>query len=169
MVKPKIIQGAQMLLLGFSFFGNPFEISTGWTEENEIGRLWNRFMVYLAHHPGLFQHVKDKTVMYEVHIQHPETDRTGEYEVFVGLEVTQLKDVPVQVSLKILPVTTYAVFTLRGAQITSDWNKLIYSDWMSQSGYRSAYPFGFQRYDARFKGLDQIDESVLEVYVPVIR
>jgi predicted transcriptional regulator YdeE len=83
--------------------------------------------------------------------------------------VTQLEAVPVEVSLKVLPATTYAVFALQGAQITSDWTQLIYTDWMSQSGYRSAYPFGFQRYDARFKGVDRIDESVLEVYVPVTR
>ena len=169
MIEPKVIKAARMLLLGFSFFGDPFEISAGWTEENEIGRLWNRFMAYLMQHPGEIKHVKDKAVMYEVHIEHPETSRTGEYEVFVGLQVTQLDDLPVEVTLKVLPATTYAVFTLRGEQITSDWNKLIYTDWMSQSGYRSAYPFGFQRYDARFKGVDRIDESVLEVYVPVTR
>ena len=38
---------------------------------------------------------------------------------------------------------------------------------MSRSGYQRAYPYGFQRYDERFKGLDQIDESVLDVYVPI--
>ena len=29
----------QIILLGFSFFGDPFSISGEWTEDNEIGRL----------------------------------------------------------------------------------------------------------------------------------
>jgi hypothetical protein len=32
------------ILAGLSFFGDPFAQSAGWTEENEIGRLWTRFM-----------------------------------------------------------------------------------------------------------------------------
>ncbi len=104
--------------------------------------------------------------MYEVHVQHEETKLTGEFEVFAGLEVERLEDVPVEVSVKILPPATYAVFTLQGQQIVSDWEKMI-ADWMLKSGYQSSQAFGFQRYDERFKGVDHIDESVLDVYVPV--
>ena len=43
-MEPTMIEKRQMMLLGFSFFGDPFKISGGWTEENEIGRLWKRFM-----------------------------------------------------------------------------------------------------------------------------
>jgi len=167
-MEPRVIEKGQMLLLGSSFFGDPFRISGGWTEENEIGRLWNRFIVYLTAHRDCIQHVTSDAVMYEVHIQHGKTPRTGEYEVFVGIEVEKLEDVPVQMSAKILPPTAYAVFTLRGEQITSDWQKMIV-DWMLQSGYESAYSYGLQRYDERFKGLDRIEESVLEAYVPVRR
>ena len=167
-MEPRVIEKGQMLLLGFSFFGDPFRISGGWTEENEIGRLWNRFIAYLTAHRHCIQHVKTDAVMYEVHIQHKETPGTGEYEVFVGIEVEKLEGVPVEISVKILPPLAYAVFTLQGEQITSDWQKMIV-DWMLRSGYESAYSYGLQRYDERFKGLDRIEESVLEVYVPVRR
>jgi AraC family transcriptional regulator len=167
-MEPTIIEQRQMMLLGFSFFGDPFKISGGWTEENEIGRLWKRFMAYFVQHRPRIKHVVTDEVMYEVHIEHEETAQTGEFEVFVGLEVEELEDVPVEMTLKILPPTTYAVFTLVGEQITSDWNMMIH-EWMSRSGYQSAHPYGFQRYDERFKGVEHIDESILDVYVPVKR
>ena len=85
-MEPKIVEHDEMLLLGFSFFGDPFRSSAGWTEENEIGRLWQRFMAYLAEHRQRIKNVKPEEVAYEVHIQHEETPRTGEYEVFVGVE-----------------------------------------------------------------------------------
>jgi AraC family transcriptional regulator len=160
-----MVEEGQMLLLGFSFFGDPFRISGGWTEENEIGRLWQRFMAYLGQHQHRIAHAVTG-VAYEVHIEHEETMQTGEYEVFVGLEVETVEDVPVELVVKILPPATYAVLTLQGEQITCDWHNMI-TEWMDRAGYERAYPYGFQRYDERFKGVDRIDESVLDVYVPV--
>ena len=88
----RIVEKEQMLLVGLSFFGDPFKSSAGWTEENEIGRLWVRFMTYLENQGARIQHIMDPEVSYEVHIEHPETQAKGEYEVFVGLEVEQLQD-----------------------------------------------------------------------------
>ena len=167
-MEPTIVSGKRMILLGFSFFGDPFGASGGWTEENEIGRLWTRFMTYLQANRDRIGQVKTDQVMYEVHVEHEETALTGEYEVFVGLEVEKLEDVPVELAAKILPPATYAVFTLEGGQITSDWNMTI-SEWMSSSGYERTHAYGFQLYDDRFKGVERIDESILDVYVPVKR
>lgn len=165
----KIIEKDQMLLVGLSFFGDPFKSSAGWTEENEIGRLWVRFMNFLESQGARIQHIKEHEVSYEVHIEHPETQEKGEYEVFVGLEVAQLKDLPVELLVKVLPPTSYAVFTLTGEEITSDWHQMIHRDWLPESGYRIAFDYAIERYDERFKGLDRIAESVLEVYIPVAR
>jgi predicted transcriptional regulator YdeE len=167
-MEPKIIDRGQIILVGFNFFGDPFKLSGGWTEENEIGRLWQRFMAYFAQERQHFKHIVSAAVFYELHVEHAETRRTGEFEVFVGLEVSQLADVPVELSIKILPPTTYAVFTLIGTQITSDWPRLIEA-WLSQTDYRRAGDYGFQYYDERFKDMQHIEESVLDVYVPVER
>ena len=43
------------------------------------------------------------------------------------------------------------------------------AEWMDQAGYQRAYPYGFQRYDERFKGVNDLEGSVLEAYVPVKR
>ncbi len=164
-----IVKREQIVLVGFTFFGDPFAASEGWTEENEIGRLWQRFMAYMAQHGGCVKHIENPAVYYEVHIMHEDTDVKGHIEVFVGMQVARLEDVPVQLAVKMLPATDYAVFTLVGEQIISDWPRMIYQEWMPESGYETAHSFMFQFYDQRFKGLDQIDASVLDVYVPVKR
>jgi len=166
-MEPTIVERSQIILLGFSFFGDPFTFSGGWTEENEIGRLWNRFTAYMANHGDHINYVKNNEVGYEVHIEHDETASKGHFEVFVGLEVEKLEDVPVEMLVKILPPTKYAVFTLKGEQITSDWPRMIYHEWMAGSGYQQAYNYSFQLYDQRFKGLENLDESVLDVYIPI--
>lgn len=163
-----IIEKGQMLLVGFSFFGDPFSMSGEWTEENEIGRLWHRFISYMTKNQDCIKHIVDNEVAYEVHVEHEETKLKGHSEVFVGVEVEELEDVPVEMLMKTLPPITYAVFTLKGQQITSDWPKMI-GQWMTQSGYQQAYTYGFQRYDQRFKGIERIDESELDVYVPIKR
>jgi AraC family transcriptional regulator len=165
-MEPRLIDAGAMTLVGLSFFGDPFRFHGGWTEENEIGRLWARFIAYLDRQKPEICHLVEPTVMYEVHIEHAETQQTGEYEVFVGLEVERLEKTPVELVAKVLPPTTYAIFTLRGPEIASDWNQVM-SDWISQSGYRRAHNYGFQRYDDRFKGTENLEESVLEAYVPV--
>jgi len=156
-----------MILLGLNFFGDPFRFSGDWTEENEIGRLWKRFLAYLQENEQRIKHAQMDGPMYEVHVQHEMTPRTGECEVFVGIEVEKLEDVPVLLSAKILPAVTYAVFTFRGKQIVSDWGHWIFDEWLPQSDFESAYPYGFQYYDERFKGLERLEESVLDVYIPV--
>jgi predicted transcriptional regulator YdeE len=166
-MEPKVIERPEMILVGFDFFGDPFKFSAGWTEENEIGRLWNRFIKYFEQYRDQVIHLKEPSVMYEIHIEHPETIQTGEYEVFVGMEVEELECVPIEFTVKVLPATLYAVFTLRGDQITSDWSTMVYKEWMPGSGYVRSYAYGIQRYDERFRGLDRLDESALDLYVPI--
>ena len=53
-----------------------------------------------------------------------------------------------------------------GEEITGDWHMEI-DQWISTAGYQRAHSFMFQYYDERFKGVDNIEESVLDVYMPV--
>jgi predicted transcriptional regulator YdeE len=165
-MEPRIVKRGRIILAGLSFFGDPFAESAGWTEENEIGRLWNRFIAYLTQHPHRIRHVVDDTVAYEVHVESEETAAKGHREVFIGTEVEAFADVPVELLVKVLPPATYVVFTLQGEQIISDWARMI-TDWMLDAGYTSAYPYGFQLYDRRFKGLGDLETSQLDVYFPV--
>lgn len=167
-MNPKIIRNESIILAGLSFFGNPFETKDPWSEENEIGLLWQRLMAFMGQNGAEYKRLITKEgVFYEVHIYHPDTSKTGEFEVFVGAEINQAGELPVEFVLKILPPTSYAVFCLEGEQINSDWPHMIYQEWMPQAGYISAFPYSFQYYDHRFKGMDNLAESVIDVYVPI--
>ena len=163
-MQPVIQRYPRIILAGFSFFGDPFHSHAGWTETNEIGRLWQRLLQFLALPGKLPAH---PSVTYEVHLMNHKTPQTGEFEVFVGFEISDMNQVPVELCLKILPEADYAVFTLSGEQIHSD--EPIVDSWLTTSGYRQAFSFSAQRYDQRFKGLDRLNESTLDVLVPIIR
>jgi predicted transcriptional regulator YdeE len=166
-METKIVYCERMHLIGFSFFGDPFAASGGWTEENEIGRLWTRFLAYVERHGSAVPSTANRETSYEVHIDHDETLEKGHYEVFVGIQSPTLEDLPVQLSIKVLPAGEYAVVTLRGDEITSDWSQLLYQEWLPDAGYRQAHGFMYELYDERFKGIDQLGDSEIEVYVPV--
>lgn len=52
----KIVERKLTILAGISFYGDPFSQSGGWTEENEIGRLWSRFMSLYETSPSIACH-----------------------------------------------------------------------------------------------------------------
>jgi predicted transcriptional regulator YdeE len=166
-MKPTIVKRDPIILLGFSFFGDPFALSGAWTEENEIGRLWSRFLSYLGQNGARLKHVKGD-VLYEVHVRHEETASKGHFEIFVGVEVEELEGVPVEALVKIVPAGQYAVFALQGEQITSDWPALVHSEWLPELGYRALQDYGFLVYDERYKGPQNLQESELEAYVPLV-
>jgi predicted transcriptional regulator YdeE len=169
MDEPTIVERGQLTLLGFSFYGDPFQRSGTWTEENEIGRLWSRFMAFLETDGNRILHVAARDVTMEVHVYSQETMEVGAWEIFVGMEVQRLEDVPVELVVKVLPPCTYAVFSLRGEEIGGDWSSSIYDDWLPGSGYEMAHSYAFQFYDERFKGVEELAGSVLDVYIPVRR
>lgn len=167
-MQPRITEKMQIRLAGMSFYGNPFDSHMEWDEENQIGHLWKRFMDYYSRHPEQIPWQKHVGVCYEVHIYNEETRQKGLFEVFVGMEVEggDFDKIPIDLSVKILPMTRYAVFTLKGEEINSDWEKII-EDWLQSSGFESSYFFSFQYYDERFKGLANLEESSMDVYIPI--
>jgi predicted transcriptional regulator YdeE len=167
-MRPDFIQSPGMILAGFSFFGNPFHNAVGWSVENEIGRLWQRFIPFLQEHAELLvPYIIQSDYYYELHIETYETAKTGEYEVFVGCEVNQPVDLWPQISFKHLQPSTYACFTLKGKEITGDWSTLIFEGWLKQSEYESAFPVVIERYDSRYLGVEQVEQSELDVLVPI--
>ena len=163
-----ILEKPRLMLAGFSFFGDPFTLSAEWTEENEIGRLWHRLMTFMTKSGPDPRCFINPGIAYEVWIEHADTPVKGHVEVFVGMEIEHPEGVPLELLIKVLPPATYAVFCLQGKEITSDWHRAVQA-WMVENDYKSAFPYGFQLYDQRFKGMDKIDESILDAYIPIIR
>lgn len=167
-MKPKIIEKDRLFLTGFSFYGDPFQFAGDWSEDNEIGRVWKRFGNYALNHKKELTYLKNKNTSYEVHIYNQETQTKGHFEVFVGCEIENINDVPVDLLIKILPPAKYAVFTIRGKSIvSSDWHKKMYSEWIPNAGLSRTHTYNIQIYDKRFKGMDRINESEIDIYIPV--
>jgi predicted transcriptional regulator YdeE len=166
-MEPRIVTADEWLVVGMSFFGDPFSQASGWSEDNEIGLLWQRFMAFHTVNPRAIKHIAHPNALLEIHVETAESSDEGLFEIFVGARVRELEDVPLECVIKVLPATQYAVFTLKGEEITSDWTQLVYFDWIPSSGYTLSHKYGFQYYDERFRGLDMIEESTLDVYVPI--
>lgn len=166
-MQPRIIKSSQITLVGMSFFGDPFNTHAGWDEDNQIGLLWKRLLGYFQKHPEV-AFLSQSRVWYEVHIYSEETREKGLFEVFVGVMCApeRLPELPPQLLVKNLPATQYAIFTFEGWQISSDWEKIL-ENWLTGSEYQSSGTYNFQYYDERFKGLDRLEESVLDVYIPI--
>ena len=166
--EPKFITKEQIKLIGFSFFGDPLRLSPGWTEDNEIGLLWKRFLDFLAQHGKRVAPAINKMgAYYEVHIYNEETQENGNFEVFVGAELTDASLAPLDMLIKVLPATQYAVFTIYGEAIVGDWPMQIYGEWLPNSGYELSHQFHIQYHTGQFKGFDRLDESSLDIFVPV--
>jgi predicted transcriptional regulator YdeE len=166
-LEPRIISAREWLVVGMSFYGDPFQQAAGWSEENEIGRLWNRFSVFSEGNPDAIKHRIAPDAGLEIHLWTDETASKGYYEVFVGVVVSRLGGVPLQCSVKVLPATQYAVVTLRGKEITADWGNRIYRDWLPASDYVEAHQYMIEYYDERFHGLAHVEKSEIDVYVPI--
>ncbi len=168
-MQPIITDKRRITLLGMSFYGDPFDKHAGWDEDNQIGLLWKRFMGFLGKNQS-FNTLMHSNAFYELHIYSEETNTKGLFEVFVGVEfdLQELVHIPSQLSIKNLPETQYAVFTFVGEQISSDWEKTLLN-WLSTSEYQSSGTYSFQYYDDHFKGLDNLSESTLDVYIPIVK
>ena len=160
-------QKNKMLLLGLSLFGNPFALKNDWTEENEICGLWKRFMNMLSTSQRLRRYFSCETSFYEICVLRDEAASKGLFETFIGIEINDINLAPYDMLVKTLPSSDYAIFTLEGKRIETDWRREIYREWLPGSGYQEAFGFSLQLYDYRFKGFQNIEDSIIDVYIPV--
>jgi predicted transcriptional regulator YdeE len=164
---PKIVEQNEMTFIGMVYYGNPFKDVEVTPDQNEVGKLWARFSTYYDNHREAFKQEVNAKVGWELHITTDEYEETKEYYVMVGVEVSEIEDLPLPAFAKILPGGHYAVFTLKGEEMTSNWGKAIYKEWLPSSAYEESIKITLERYDAdRFKGWGDPDSEV-EIWVPV--
>jgi predicted transcriptional regulator YdeE len=173
-MEPDIVEKDRMTLVGMVYYGRIG--GEGWSEENMIGQLWSRFNRFCETKWSLIEeHVLNPKVGFEVTIwNEQELQETKCITVFVGVEVDQLKEMPLELVAKSLPAGTYAHLTPQGEQIET-WEKALYDEWLPQSGYRLAsyadVHFQMLAYEeGRFKGVgDLLAESEIDVTVPLVK
>ena len=157
---PRLVERPELVLTGMSFYGDPFTSHAGWTEENEIGRLWQRLMAHLCG-PGSSFEMPSAT--YEVHVMGDQTPETGEFEVFVGFETPGGASLPVQLSRKTVPAGLFVEADLCVEQMILGGPGL--DEWIAAAGYRPLGTFIAMRYDHRYRGIGP--DSVLTLLTPV--
>jgi len=164
-MKPERIHLPAMLLGGVSFYGDPFSQKSGWDSENEIGKTCARFITYTQQNPQR-PYSCGRNVICEIHVYGEETNTKGYFEVFVGEEVNTAR-LPVPLSVKHLPESDYIKIELHGQEITDDWWQALDTEILPKFHARRNATYIIQAYDARFKGMERLDDSVIDVYIPV--
>lgn len=168
----EFVEKGSMALAGMSYYG-PLT-GEGWSRENPIGQLWERFNRFFDQYPSFSQNqAVNPGIGYEISIwNEDELQESKCFYVFVGVEVHQLDDMSLELVGKVLPASTYAHLMPKGQEITS-WERAFYDEWLPSSDYQLAaygdYHFQIQAYEeGRFKGLgDLLEESEIDVFIPV--
>jgi AraC family transcriptional regulator len=156
----------KITLVGMDFYGNPYKEAGGWSMQNAIGQLWKRFSAFYDTNKTRIRHLVSDSG-YEVWVDFEGKHEQKEDYIFVGVAVKKLEDVPLELVARVLPETKYAVFTLKGDAIKSDWPAKAATEWLTDIGLRRSYPYIIEYYDSkRFKGMDDKDAE-LDIYVPV--
>ncbi|MFA5342291.1 MAG: GyrI-like domain-containing protein [Clostridia bacterium] len=163
-MKTELVHLNSLLLGGVNFYGDPFSKKGGWDTENEIGKTWIRFTDYITKNPERSYSCK-KYLFYEILIYGKETPDKGYLEVFVGEQINTA-EVPLVLSTKFFPESDYIKVTLSGQEITSDWWQTV-SAMSEYSNIEKDTSFIIQTYDERFKGMDCLDDSVMDAYIPI--
>lgn len=167
-VKTEIIDDKSLQLVGCVFYGDPFHKKEGWSEENEIGLTWQRFIKLVEENEKTIREIAiNPEINYEIHIQPADYEKNKKFYVFVGVEVNITGEIPLEMFNKTLQATKYAKFTFKGKNMFRG-GEYIWKEWLPGSDeYEEAHPYLIQVYDSnRFKGMDN-GESELDYMIPV--
>lgn len=168
----QFVERGSITLAGMCYYGSL--TGEGWSRENPIGQLWDRFNRFFDKTPGFSEvHAVNPAIGYEISIWNEEELQESKcFYLFVGVEVDQFDGMPLELVGKVLPASTYAHLTPKGQDITT-WESAFYDDWLPGSGFQllayGDYHFQIQAYEeGRFKGLgEMLEESEIDVYIPV--
>ena len=172
-MKPEIIEKGIIRLAGMASYGKVG--GKDWEEENNIGALWKRFLVYWEKYGSTlpFKTLSPHT-MYEVSVwEDGDESEDMAFSTFVGVEVDSFEKVPFELECKTLPKNSYAFFTVKGQRI-KEWYGDFYGGWLPDSGYKlpvsGGQCYGVVAYgENRFFGLEgeALERSELDVLVPL--
>lgn len=165
---PNVIPEKAFTFLGCVFYGDPFHSAEEWSIENEIGQLWQRFRKLIYKYSILLDKIRvNPQVWYELHIETEEFKKTKLYYVFVGIEVSNFEESPLEMFVKILPTIQYLVYTTKVDNTNAI--EYLFKEWIPENEYEQAYPYIIEAYDERrFKGMDN-KKSEVDWYIPIKR
>ncbi|MCP1310163.1 AraC family transcriptional regulator [Paenibacillus tyrfis] len=149
---PVIITKRRLQLVGMEIRG---------LHSHVIGKLWDSF----KQHVSEIDRRRDPASIYYALIEL--TGDKWEVSYTACVEVVEEGKLPEGMVYKVLPSTTYAVFSHKGtvARI-QDTFEYIYSSWLPKSGRTRLNQPEFARYDHRYLGPSN-EDSEFDIYIPI--
>ncbi len=167
----ELIEKENMYFIGFSYRGTIKENLDQF--QNQVDDCWNTLADFCVNR---WAHIEDEIIdpklSYEIQLWNKEElEQNGLLNIFVGLEVKDLETIPIEMTGKLLPKGKYILFNLKGEEIHG-WEDFILQEWLPESNYWlrmfNEHLFHVQRFhEDRFKGVENIEESELDILVPV--
>lgn len=163
----KTIERNEIKLVGKSHFGSLK--GEGWSEANSIGQTWQRFVEFKQANENLIESKKvNKDETYEVHAWNDEEfESKGCFKLFVGVEVNDFEGIPLDLDRLVLPASKYVILTRKGKEIFKTQTDNILPRKENPRNKSGNYMWEIQLYTDSFKGMDKIEESELDFYVPI--
>ncbi|MGM0405275.1 MAG: GyrI-like domain-containing protein [Thermoplasmatota archaeon] len=169
-MKVDIIEKEQFFVAGVDYFG---PLPSTEDDINPIEELWERFTDFCSNRwYTIKEFVVDEDVSYEIHMwNQEELEENRNFIAFIGVEVDDLNNLPVELVGKVISESRYAKINLKGDEIQR-WEELVYKEWLESSDYQvrlfGNYSLDYQRYDEKvFKGIDNLADSELDVFLPI--
>lgn len=153
-MEPKIVEMEALTLVGMSCFGN--------NANREFSRMWELFLPRMETLPNLLQTGRS----FGVEFYPSEYSSSGMWFYMAAHEVSELSEIPLDMVAKVIPASTYAVFTHTGPiERLPETYQHGYRSWLPASPYEPAAWFDLELYDDRFK--PEVPDSEIDVCIPV--
>jgi len=167
----EVVEKDEIKLVGLNYHGSITEDDVGF--EERVEDMWRRLSEFcMTRWDEIEEKVVNPELSYEVQVwNEEEITQSGRMDVFVGVETEELKEVPLELVAKVIPSGKYISFKLKGEEIQG-WEDYLLREWFPESDYWlrpvDDRLFHIQCFhEEKFKGIDNIEESELEVLVPV--
>lgn len=129
---------------------------------SEIHMLWMEFMPL----EGSIQNKVKPTEAWGASYNMDYSVQPGEFTYFVGVEVSDAKNIPDGMTVHVAPASKYAKFTHYGSlDNLSETYTYIYNIWFPQSGYGMGMGNELELYGKKFN--PQSDTSEMYIFVPI--
>jgi len=130
-------------------------------DQSDIGTIWNMFVEM----EDQIQYA-EKDFGYELHIFPDRLDKSQEIVVMVSYNVDKVEKIPLPMMIKKLPKTKYAIFDYHVKDGDYSWINNQIDTWIESSKYQISPNYSIQRYDQRFKGMED-EQSIIQFYIPI--
>jgi AraC family transcriptional regulator len=153
-MEPRIIELPQLCVIGVAVYG-----------DGKSGLFPHAWDIYMRMIKNI--NLKNSNVAYGVEYYTEEFEQEHKWFYMACGEVEDLNNIPSSMVGKVIPAHKYAVFTSKG--LLDALHKTFqgaYHEWLPRSRYKIADWYDFERYDERFKGMDN-PESEIDIYIPI--